>query len=136
MSLDTSDQRATLLIVDDEAEIAEELCEFLSEEGFRTLLAGSFDDACAKINAMRDIGEAIDLVVSDLRMPGGNGADLVAKAGSSNLKVPFILMSGHREFDEGELPQITGPTEAQVTFMKKPLDIEALLSEIERMLGL
>lgn len=136
MSLDISDQRATLLIVDDEAEIAEELCEFLSEEGFRTLLSGSFDDACAKIQSMRDIGEPIDLVVSDLRMPGGNGADLVAKAGANNFRVPFILMSGHREFDEGELPKILGPTSSQVIFMKKPLDIEVLLSEIERMLGL
>lgn len=133
MTFDESLGRGTLLIVDDEADIAEELCEFLASEGYRTLLSDCVRDAWNKIQKTLEAGERIDLVISDLRMPGGSGTELMAQARSINLDAPFILVTGHGELGAAAEDD-DNPYADAAAFMKKPLDIDALLDTIEALL--
>ena len=126
---------ATLLVVDDETDIAEELCEFLSDEGYRTILCSSLDEAQTKIHTVHANGGAIDLVISDLRMPGGSGADLIAVARDLNMNAPFILVTGHGEIvnDAAQTSGLAASGAALV--LKKPVEIDRLLDKIVRLLG-
>lgn len=125
----------TLLIVDDETDIAEEMCEFLSDEGYRTILAGSLKEAHDKINEVIVRGGRIDLVVSDLRMPGGSGTDLIAQVREANMLAPFILVTGHGEIvdDASTVSGLANSGAALV--MKKPVEIDVLLEQIEALIG-
>jgi DNA-binding NtrC family response regulator len=128
--------RGTVLVVDDETDIAEELCEFLNDEGFRAILSQSLVDARAKLQAAAQVDDdGIDLVVSDLRMPGGSGTDLIAEARGLGFTGPFILVTGHGEIVDGALgrPELLSGGPAAV--MKKPLDIDALLETIDRLIA-
>lgn len=126
---------ATLLVVDDETDIAEELCEFLSDEGYRTILCSSLTQARAKIHDIHARGGVIDLVISDLRMPGGSGVDLIAVARDLNMDAPFILVTGHGDIvnDAAQTSGLAASGAALV--LKKPVEIDRLLEEIARLLG-
>jgi CheY-like chemotaxis protein len=62
------------LVVEDETDVADTLCELLEREGYKVTVAG---DGAAALMAI-DRGE-YDLILSDLRMPGVSGPDLHAR---------------------------------------------------------
>lgn len=63
--------KGSALVVDDEPEIADTLAELLEREGYRVTLACSGTEAKAQL-----AGGSFDLILSDLRMPDGDGASL------------------------------------------------------------
>ena len=66
-------QHSGILIVDDESVIAEELCEFLSSFDYSCQKALSVDEALGLIE--KDI--TLTLILTDMRMPGRDGAELI-----------------------------------------------------------
>lgn len=89
-----SQQRPTVLLVDDEQTILNSLARLLGEQPYDVLLANSGEQALA-IMAER----SVDLIVSDARMPGMDGAALLAQVYSLYPDTTRIILSGHAELD-------------------------------------
>jgi CheY-like chemotaxis protein len=79
----------TVLLVDDDDEVRETAADMLMDIGYRVLLAESGTEA---LNLLECGG--IDIMVSDIRMPGMSGIEL-ARHASSRYKVKIILMSAY-----------------------------------------
>ena len=117
-------QHSGILIVDDESVIAEELCEFLS----------SFDYSCQKALSVEEALNIIEkdmtltLILTDMRRPGRNGAELIQILQSMpGRDFEYLMISGHLDADE-DLKHISSDN---VTLMRKPIDIDALLLFLE-----
>jgi CheY-like chemotaxis protein len=113
----------TLLVVDDEATIAEMLQTVLEDEGYRVITAGNGHDALQRIAE-----QVPHLILSDVMMPVLDGRTLLAqlRANPSYQAIPFILMSagGYQpDHDDG-----------YQAFVAKPFDLEQLLLIIKQLL--
>jgi len=78
----------TILVVDDEARIRRLLEMALADHGYRVLTVGSTDEAEHVLEE-----EVVDLVLSDLALPGRSGLDLLAHLRSQGSEVPVILIT-------------------------------------------
>jgi two-component system, NtrC family, response regulator PilR len=85
--------RNKILIADDEPEILAEIAAYLRRRGEVVVDVDSFGDA---MRAFNDTSGSIALVITDVRMPDGNGVDLVRWViNRSEGKCPCLLMTGH-----------------------------------------
>ena|ERR1035438_6813865 len=117
----TSGSRMPLtLVVDDEPAVRGLISAILREEGFQTLEAGDGTQALQIVMALD--GE-VDLIVSDIQMPNGDGLSLARAVGVSHPEVPIILISGHVKPDAG------------FEFVQKPFSENVLLKAVRSMLG-
>jgi DNA-binding NtrC family response regulator len=81
---------ATILIVEDEAKMRRLLELNLGEDGFTTLSAG---DAEAGIKLLQQ--ESVDLVVTDLKLPGMGGLDFLQAVKQANPAIPVVVMTAY-----------------------------------------
>ena len=81
----------TILLVDDEEGVRQVLARGLEEKGYRLLEASSATQA---LEILQRLGEEVDLVVTDLAMPGMNGLDLARQATQISRFLPFVFISG------------------------------------------
>jgi CheY-like chemotaxis protein len=109
----------TILVAEDEASVRELIGSVLAEEGYRVLAARDGREATA---TFRDHGESIDLLVTDVIMPGMNGRELadLLREQAPGLRVLFI--SGYPDDAIGR----HGAFEEGTTFLPKPFTPEAL----------
>ena len=89
-----------LLLVDDEASILEMMSEYLRETGHQVETASSVREASERIFRKK---ETFDVVITDRRMPNGDGLELMKKIQKQSAQLPVILISGdlnrkHTEF--------------------------------------
>lgn len=81
---------AHILVVDDEATAAQTLARYLTELGYRVSMAGT------GIAAWKLFSEdPADVVITDLRMPAGNGEQLVEKLRDYDPLLPIVIVTGH-----------------------------------------
>lgn len=81
---------ATILIVDDEFSMREFLTILLEKEGFQTLTAADGNSALKKI-----ADHTVDLLISDIRMPGLGGLGLLEKIKAVDSSIPAIMMTAY-----------------------------------------
>lgn len=99
-------QNETILIVEDEPYLLEQLDELLKELKYRTVTAASGRDAIGKL---RD-GLDVDLILTDVVMPGGVGGFELARLAREELPgVPIIYMSGYTGFTNEEMGEVIAP---------------------------
>ena len=116
-----------ILVVDDERAILDEIDETLTDEGYETFCAERVDEALEVLRNHADI----NLVVTDLKMPGKSGADLINEARAEfERDITFIIISGHGS----PTADTFGLDIEQFIFHRKPLDIDQLLESIESVL--
>jgi CheY-like chemotaxis protein len=119
----------TILLVDDEDGVREVLARGLQERGYRLLEASSAPQALELLQ--RQAGE-IDLVVTDLAMPGMNGIELAQQASGISPFLPFIFVSGqHREVLPGSHELGLG-----YPLLEKPFTPDALVAQVRATLDL
>lgn len=92
------DPRATILIVDDEADLREVLELSLDAVGIRALSADSGVRALEILETT-----PVDAVVSDMRMPDGDGVFLLEAVKKRYPNIPVILMTGFADRTRAEL---------------------------------
>jgi two-component system, response regulator PdtaR len=110
-----------LLVVEDEVLIRLSVSDFLRNEGFTVIEAGSAREALTVLKARSDIS----LVVTDIHMSGAlEGLDLVREIRRSFPAVKIITASAY---------QISEPVEATIN---KPYSLDRLLSVIKSLLGM
>ena len=88
------DRPPVILFVDDEANILSALKRLFHSSGFKLLTAES---AAAGLEILAS--EPVDLIVSDMRMPGMNGAQFLAQAKIQCPDTQRILLTGYAEMD-------------------------------------
>lgn len=88
---DPAGRAPTVLVVDDEPDLCEIVRRMLEGRGYNVLTAGGVAAATALAAAH---AMAIDLLITDLRMPDGDGVDLSRKLVAGNPGMALLYMSG------------------------------------------
>ena len=116
--------RNVILIVDDESGIREFLATYLSSKDFKVLTAASAEDA---MRVWQDHLSEIDLLITDIVMPGMNGKDLATHLRMERPSLKVIFMSGY-------LPEEVAEEALDGIFFKKPFHPAELLVAIQQSL--
>lgn len=117
----------TVLVVDDEPDIVDEMVDILEGEGFVCLSAASGSDAVALLRGRPDVG----IVVSDIRMPGMGGlrmAEEITALCELGRDVSVIMVTGHAGMAEAIRALKIGVDD----FLTKPLSPEQLVHSVTR----
>ncbi|WP_434387168.1 sigma-54-dependent transcriptional regulator [Melittangium boletus] len=117
--------KGSVLLVDDDPAVAKVLGALLGQAGLSVHTASRGDEALALLGR-----KPIDVVVSDVRMPGMSGLELLAEVGRSWPDLPVILLTAH-----GTVPLAVEAMKAGATdFALKPFDREEILFSIRKAL--
>src|SRR2546428_6194566 len=114
---------AAVLVIDDEPLMREGVGKLLSREGYTVHLAA---DGETGLRLLRE--ERVQVVVTDLKMPGLDGLAVLAQVKEQGLDVEVILLSGHGSIDSA----VTAMKQGAYDFMTKPPDTERLLHLVRR----
>jgi two-component system response regulator AtoC len=112
-----------ILIVDDELEMCLSLAELLETRGFKAEYATGTRDANLSLER-----EKYDLILLDIRMPDGNGVDFLNVIKSRDRSIPVIMVSAFASVEN----VVKAMKYGVVNFYSKPIDMPALLEEVER----
>ena len=121
-----SGERMTILIVDDEKNIREGLSKALALAGYDTLMAATGSEAVRVLE-----GEAVDLVISDLRMPGLSGEQLLRRVVAAYPAIPVIILTGHGTIESA----VTAMHAGAYDFLTKPVNLDRLELLVKRALS-
>ncbi|MCX7021758.1 MAG: sigma-54 dependent transcriptional regulator, partial [bacterium] len=114
-----------ILVVDDSPETLEMLRRTLTAEGYRVFTAGSVAEAVRLLD-----GTAVDLLITDLRMPNVSGLELVRHVRENNRDTEVMMITGYATV-EGAVEAIkTGAEE----YLPKPFTDEELFAAVGRSL--
>jgi two-component system cell cycle sensor histidine kinase/response regulator CckA len=105
------------LVVDDEPSVRRYMSTILQREDFRTLEA---QDGAHALQIVQELGGGVDLIVSDIQMPNGDGLSFAQAIKATFPAVPVILVSGNARPD------------ADFEFVKKPFLPATLLSVVRK----
>jgi CheY-like chemotaxis protein len=83
----------TVLVADDNAVIREVVCGYLQAAGYQTLDASSVTDALAQASEHG----AVDVLITDLVMPDGDGFELAKKLAQSRPSIRVLFTSGYAD---------------------------------------
>ncbi len=110
-----------VLIVEDEEFVRDSLVEVLRVHGIQALTAESVDRAETLLAQ-----ESVSVVLTDLRMPGRDGLELLR--GMEGSSTPVIMLTGHGTVDEAVAAMKAGAYD----FVQKPVDAEQLILVLRR----
>jgi len=115
----------SLLLVEDDDEVAALTQEMLSGLGFAVTRAAS---AAAALGALAD-QRNVDVVLSDIMMPGGmNGVQLACELKRRRPNLPILLTSGHAEAYEAQADAVG------LQILPKPFRLESLVNAMSRVM--
>ncbi|BCO08371.1 acetoacetate metabolism regulatory protein AtoC [Desulfolithobacter dissulfuricans] len=113
----------TILIVDDEPNYQIVLSELLRDEGHEVFTA---DSGIEGLPIIRDTD--LDLVISDMKMPGMDGIEFLAKIKELNKDLPVILITAYAEVEKAVEAMRLGA----FTYLAKPFSNEQLLAAVNK----
>ena len=117
-------QQRVILIVEDEAEILEVIAGSLKRRQYRVATATNFGDAQ---RALAEAGGPVDIILTDVRLPDGDGLDLVRQVCGQEAPRPrMIVMTGHldRQSVDGAL------SSGAEAVLLKPFKLNTLIDRI------
>ncbi|MBM3882306.1 MAG: sigma-54-dependent Fis family transcriptional regulator [Verrucomicrobia bacterium] len=118
---------ACILIVDDDPGQRSLLDSFLRGQGFDTLPVGSGEEALAILKTA-----PIQMMISDVRMPGISGLDTLRQARQAHAVLPVLLVTAYPEVRDA----VGAMRDGAVNYLEKPIDLEELLASVRKALGL
>lgn len=120
---DTTAKAFTVLVVDDDAYILDFVSRLLKDQGYRVFAS---KNASAAIGLMEE--NAIDIILSDIKMPDMSGLELLEKAHGINPYIPVVLMTAYAELDLA----IDAAKKGAVDFITKPFKPDHLIRSVEK----
>jgi DNA-binding NtrC family response regulator len=115
----------TILIVEDKESMALMLKETLEAEGYRAITAADGQEGVRKIK-----GEATDMVITDLKLPGKDGIGVLKASMEENPLRPVIVMTAFGSVETA----VEAMKEGAFDFVQKPFNVDHLLMLIKRAL--
>jgi len=119
------DTHEKILVVDDEKNVRVLFERILAKEGYEVECAASGSEAIDKLAK-----SSFDLVVTDLKMNGIDGLDLIKKGKRTNQDLPFILISGYGTTQTA----VSAAQEGADVYLMKPIDMTELKQAVKRAL--
>jgi two-component system, cell cycle sensor histidine kinase and response regulator CckA len=120
--------RQTVLVVDDEEGLRTLVCRTLRAEGYGTLEAAHGAEA---LEVMENAAEPVDLVVTDVVMPGMDGAELGRRLTQRWPMVPILYISA---YDVNDIFR-RGSPRSSAPFLQKPFPAEGLIIRVQQLLA-
>ena len=115
-------EKAKVYVIDDDEAMRDSLQFLLESSGFDVTL---FDSAQGFLDALA--GLAFGCVVSDVRMPGIDGIELLKRMKAARSSCPIVIMTGH-----GDVPMAVETMKlGAIDFLEKPFEDERLTTMIE-----
>ncbi|HMF26373.1 MAG TPA: response regulator [Pseudolabrys sp.] len=111
-----------IAVIDDDAAVLDSLTLYFARQDIKTACFASAKDFLASIER----GQRFDCIVSDVRMPGMSGLDLVHRLKTTGSTAPIILITGHGDVDMAVAAIKVGAFD----FIEKPFDEIRLLASI------
>lgn len=124
----SAEQQATqirILVVDDEATLRELLADALTEDGYAVGTASSGSEALERLRAS---GEEFDIIVTDLKLPGASGVEIVREARLANPQCAVIVMTGYATVESAVECMKAGALD----YITKPLKLDEMRLIVER----
>ena len=112
-----------IAVIDDDEAVLDSLRLYFARQNIET---ACFASAKEFLSAMEG-GQRFDCIVSDVRMPGMSGLDLVHRLKSGGLLTPVVLITGHGDVDMAVAAIKVGAFD----FIEKPFDEARLLASIK-----
>jgi DNA-binding NtrC family response regulator len=117
---------ARVLVVDDAADYAAILADVLRPHGIEIIAAGSVEEALALLQS-----ERVDLVVTDLCLPGASGIDLIRELRLRDERLPIILVTGSGSVRHA----VEALKQGADDYLQKPVDPKRLIALIRELLN-
>ena len=111
-----------MLVVDDQIELAENIAEILQGVGFQTEVAGSAEEGLARV-----AGGGITAVVTDFKLPGQSGAQLIEELRRRGERMPVLMMSAYTDEATIDRSRAAGAW----FFLPKPVPLLTLVETFE-----
>jgi DNA-binding NtrC family response regulator len=119
---------ARVLIVDDDPGQRSLLDSFLRGQGFETIPVSAGEKALELLEARDDV----DLMISDVRMPGISGLDTLRRARRKHPVLPVLLVTAYADVRDA----VGAMRDGAVNYLEKPIDLDELLLSVRRAIGL
>lgn len=119
-----SDERQ-ILIVEDDKNLQEAIVDTLELEGFQCVTADNAEQALLRLK-----DEAVDMVISDVQMPGLSGLQLLQSMQRQGLVIPTLMMTAYAKVDDAVIAMRAGALD----YLSKPFSTERLIELVKRYL--
>lgn len=117
----------TILIVDDEKNYPKILSAILEEEGYETFTCHSGEEALVLLEDAE-----VDLVLTDMRMPGMDGITFLQAVKEKQVDLPVIMMTAHGTIEKAVEAMQKGAT----NYILKPFDNNTLIQHVQKAMDL
>jgi DNA-binding response OmpR family regulator len=114
-----------ILVVEDDRTLLKVMCAFLEKKGYRALPAGNGAEALALMER-----EHIDLMVTDIMMPGADGFALTGEVRGAGCTFPILMVTARERFEDKERGFGAGADD----YMVKPIDVNEMALRVEALL--
>jgi two-component system OmpR family response regulator len=114
-----------ILVVEDDTELRQLFCRVLTRNGY---LPFGANDAYAALDLMER--EYIDLIISDVMMPGMDGFEFVRTLRDSNCHLPVLMITAKGNFADKQLGFMSGVDD----YMTKPIDVNEMVLRVGALL--
>ena len=120
------ESKGRVLIADDEEAARRSLGQILAEDGYEVLLAADAEEALVLVAQ-----ESPDILVTDLRMPGMNGHELLTRVRQAYPDVAVAIMTAHGTIRSA----VQALREGAEDYLTKPIDVDELEHLLDRILN-
>lgn len=112
-----------ILLIEDDVTLAANLCDVLKEDGFKVVVCNRGDEGLRRAGV-----EEFDAVLTDLRLPGLGGLELVRQLHESQPRLPVVLMTAHGTTETA----IEATKLGAYDYLQKPFEMRGLLGLLHR----
>jgi DNA-binding NtrC family response regulator len=116
-----------ILIVDDDPGQRSLLDSFLRSQGFETTTVGSGEEALKVLST-----GGIDMMISDVRMPGLSGLETMHRARQEHAVLPILLVTAYADIREA----VGAMRDGALNYLAKPIDLDELLVTVQQATGI
>ncbi len=128
MQPDSRHVARTVVLVDDEDLVRRLILRVLEKEGYRVIAVSTAEEGLAALSS----GEVVDLLLTDVTLPGMNGVELGRRALEQRRDLKLICMSGSGE--EDLVTDLLARATGAAAFLNKPFSPGELIENVNRIL--
>ena len=114
---------ARILLIEDDISLAGNLCDVLKEDGFKVTVCNRGDEGLRRAS-----NDECDVVLTDLRLPGLGGLELVRQLHETQPRLPVVLMTAHGTIETA----IEATKLGAYDYLQKPFEMLALIDVLHR----
>lgn len=120
-------QGQRILIIDDEASLRTALFRTLDRKGYQVITSATAKEA----ESISQSDKALDLAIVDLRLPDGDGIELMAKLRQLHPNIQVIILTGHGSIETA----VEATRKGAFYFVTKPCNLEEIVTVVDRALS-